>query len=192
MKRIYLTAILLLTTLTAHAAYWSRAIQVDFPDRLGGLEYYGVRSYEPEEIYGYSLRYQNDATKADIYVYTLGLEGIGEGPDAPEVQEQMQMARSDILGVAEAGYYLDVNFIERDGVNPWPRFIVQELSYTQIDPQGNHPAQHLRSLIAVTGYRSYFVKVRISSTEPASEFTAINSAFMQDLAELLTNAEGRK
>jgi len=77
------------------------------PAELGGLAYVGCDLYDDQRL-GTKLRYGDGATKADAYLYDLGLASIPSDIRSGVVTEFFQQACGEVLALADQGKYLDL------------------------------------------------------------------------------------
>jgi len=77
------------------------------PTELGKLAYAGHELYEDSRL-GVRLRYERGITKADVYLYDLGLQSIPSDIRSDSVMEFFQQSCAEILSLADRGMYLDI------------------------------------------------------------------------------------
>lgn len=166
----------------AAAEFVSPEIGVRFPDALGTLRHQGAAQRYGQPGLGYSLRYSSPDIRIDIYVYNADLRGIGTGVASQQVTQHFGQAEREM----QAFYQQQRQTAQRvgggpetigapPGQTPWlvARYDVQ---------QGGRA---MRSVVMLTGYRDYFIKVRATfpadgkgGADPLAPFAAELSALL--------------
>jgi hypothetical protein len=147
----------------ARAEYLAQEIGVRFPDALAGLQLRGEPQRYPQPGLGYSLHYFGPRSAVTVYIYDANQRGIGTGIAGQAVTQQFAQAERDM----QAFYQQQRQPAQRLGGGPEtlgaPPRQTQWLVARYAVQRGNVA---LTSVVMVTGYRDYFVKVR--ATFPAA------------------------
>lgn len=77
------------------------------PKELGELAYAGFELYDDERL-GVKLRYERAITKADVYLYDLGLHSVPTNIRSDTVREFFQQACGEVFALGDRGMYLDL------------------------------------------------------------------------------------
>ena len=89
----------------AEIAHADPSLSVVFPATLATYTFAKIDHFDDARL-GYALSYAGaNGEVADIYVYDLGLAGIGSGPNDPQVKTAVTGALADIREVQSLGYY---------------------------------------------------------------------------------------
>lgn len=166
----------------ARAEYLVEEAGLRFPDKLGSaMQTRSVRY--PQAHLGHGIDYRGQNFGASIFVYTGGASDIPNGTASPVVRAQFAKARSDIFAVQKQNNQPEPKLIAE---RPIQSDGVEFLAATYRLVRGNTEAV---SLVALTGFRGQFVKVRISAVVVNGEAnTAQMDEFIQAVARLLTEA----
>jgi len=180
-----LVGILCLAAARASAAEHDAAIDVDFPDRLGGLVLQGRQTFGQPEL-GASYGYQNDwgSLRVGIYVYTAGLKRIPDDLDAGVVRRHFDQVIGEVKSLQQAGklraFELTDAAPQRTELSGCgPQFVRQ--SFTM--ELGNGTV--LNSATYLTVQRDNFIKLRVSYRSDAPEEATYAQRFIGDLRRAL-------
>jgi len=200
MKRLTILALLVLS---AHAAFgedarlpkapapkWAdKQLGVAFGGTLAGLKFSGQHAYDNPKL-GYSLRYQGtDLTKADIYVYDMGISGIPNGHDNKLVKSQSDSVGRELLIMQQRGYYNRVKQLGKGVVGTGPiRFAWTRFEFFQTPGRGRTAGMRVSESF-VTGFGGKFIKIRLTyKKDNLAEGGKISPRLARDLADLLREA----
>jgi len=155
MKKIIILAFMCVT---------AAAGALDFPEALGFLPRGEKTVYDQKEL-GYSIRFEREAFKMQVYVY--GPEGmeIPDGAESPEVKAEMESAEQQIQMMVERGLYKSAEFLRRDTIT---LRCLSDKTLTLLYTSGkieNAEGQTLLISILVTGYNNQFFKIRYNTPD---------------------------
>jgi hypothetical protein len=176
--------IAILGTPSARAEFLAPDIGVRFPDALAGLQLRGEPHRYPQPGLGYSLNYAGPNISVDVYVYNADQRGIGTGVGAPVTQ---QFAQAE--GEMQAYYRMQRQQAQRVDGGPQtlgtaPRQTQWLVARYNVQ-RGN---QQLRSVVMVTGFRDYFVKVRATFAADGKASDDPLAPFAAELSTLLASS----
>jgi hypothetical protein len=158
--RLWLVALALLVNLssasTACAEYLVEEAGLRFPDRLGAATLARGHRY-PQPGLGHGIDYSGQGFGASIYVYDRGVSGIAGGIASAVVRAEFARARNDIAAIQRLQNAPEPNLVGERTVNANG---VEFLTATYRYMRNNLDTL---SLVAVTGLRRHFIKVRIST-----------------------------
>ena len=163
---------------------------VVFPGALAGLKLQGKQVYAKPE-FGYSLRYQGrDLTKADIYVYDMGISGIPNGHESKFVKSESASLGRVLQIMQKRGYYSGVKQLA-SGVagqeGPF-RFAWSKFEFFQKPGKGRVAGMRVSESF-ITGFAAKFVKIRLSyQKDNLAEGKKISARLAKEVADLLTKA----
>ena len=90
------------------------AAMPDFPKEAAGLTLEKITDFEKSDPgSGIAWSYRSSSTKADVYIYDLGLPSIPSDLDASRVSEHMTTLVQSIYEVERRGYYSQVETVLR-------------------------------------------------------------------------------
>ncbi len=170
----------------AAAEFLSPEIGVRFPDVIGALQRRGEPNRYPQPGLGYSLRYAGPGISVDVYVYNADQRGIGSGIAGQAVVQQFAQAERDM----QAFYQQQRQPARRIGGGPETLGTAPRQTpwlVARYDVQRGNEA--LTSVVMVTGYRDYFIKVRATfaaagkGADRLAPFAAELSALLASSAE---------
>jgi len=171
---------------TASAEYPVEEVGLRFPDQLGGAQLVRGHRY-PQDYLGHSISYARGGLGASIYVYHGGQSNIPDGITGPVIRAQFAKARGDIAAVqrqqnAPEPQLLGERTIDAGGV--------EFVSASYLYMRQNRDAY---SLVALTGFRRHFVKLRVSvwAEGGAAMGSAQIEEFVQSLGRFLAAAGPR-
>lgn len=146
--------------------YQDTVTGIKFPSQLGSLRFIERKKY-PDPALGISLRYAlGKDVKADIYIYNLNTDNIGNNKITTPVINQLAQAVQDVYTVQKRGLY--------ENVKPYPdtgkikfnykkikekRFTWTALTYSQKGPEETN-RETRRSFIYLTSKKDQFIKIR--------------------------------
>ena len=170
---------------TASAEYLVEEASLRFPDQIGTAKQAGGRRY-PQPGLGHGIDYAGAGYGASIYVYDRGASGIPDGVAGEIIRSEFARARSDIFAVqrrqnAPEPKLVGDRLVKVDGVE----FLTATYRYTRGDADA-------LSLVAITGLRRNFIKVRISTrASDGGEAQSRLDGFLQDFGRFLAAAGPR-
>jgi hypothetical protein len=134
------------------------------PKELGALAFSRIDSYGDPRL-GVGFRYDRGITKADAYLYNLGLEQISDDIRSEQVLQFFRDACGEILLLAERGLYLDCEtrtsqYLHLPDDNPDPMFLWAAFRYRQAPGPGVLDEDFRFSHIFVRTDRGYINKIR--------------------------------
>lgn len=189
LTRLWLPLVALLAGLgwasMASAEYLVGEAGLRFPDQIGGAQQSSGRRY-PQAGLGHGIDYSHPGYGASIYVYDRGVSGITDGIASEAVRSEFAQACRDIFAVqrqqnAPEPQLVDERIVKVENVD----FLVATYRYKRGDID-------TLSMVAVTGLRRHFIKVRISArASDGNEVQARFDGFLRDLGRLLSAAGSR-
>ncbi len=142
-----------------------------FPPQLAGLPRLGKTDFHSSQ-WGFSVRYGNSRTWADIYVYD-GNKDLASAAPRKAAMNELQSALKEISSSVEAGGYDDAKLVDTSESNG---FAKAHLTITQ--------QQRTRaSYVFITVRKANFVKIRLTTSEENSDRLA--DKLLKDYAKLL-------
>lgn len=172
---------------TVAAAGGAPAGPLIVPDSLGGLELSGVTDFEEDDPgLGWGARYQAGAYYSNAYLYTRGRQSISDGALGDDVKAELANAIGDIEEARRKGSYQAVaterSFDVLEGGQSC--FAAQILSLRVDD-------QFRPSIVAVGGFRSHFVKIRLTWTEAPDDVHQTGAQILQTFCRDLRRLNAR-
>jgi hypothetical protein len=161
-----------------------------FPARLGGLLLQGTESYGQQEL-GASVRYEGPQfLKADVFLYTLGIQQIPDGIDSELVKKHFESVSQDVLNAVRRGWYSSLVEVGHGTVQlgtsrEGQRALYRCFEYDQNPSPTTATLERRRSYVILTGYRNHFVKIRftfLANTKSYGELAL--KRFLIDLGRL--------
>lgn len=153
-----------------------------FPDTINSLKLVRATDYEP--LYaglGTGISYRTETMRADIFLYDLQQGPIPDGASSPAAGKEFDQALGDIGELEKQGTYKNVSTVIKKEIVPVGpvKFIHGVLTYEQNNIK-------LISHLYVTGYRGFFVKLRITYFASARETDEIiYAAFLSTMGDLM-------
>jgi len=172
------------------ADYVEKQTGVAFPDTIGKFMREGVHEL-PDRRLGVAIRYYvRKLAKADIFVYDLGMAGIGTGVASPLVRSQFEQMQRDVFRIQDRGDYVGVTLLGETGANELPRvgalsLLHARFSYAEKSAAGT-VGPKLMSHAYITGFRGALFKLRI--TYPAAledQGQKLTAEFLEGLRSVL-------
>jgi hypothetical protein len=160
------------------------------PQMLGSLAFAGFELYADPGA-GVRLRYERLMTKADVYLYNLGLENIPEDIHSEAVQMGFDHACFEISHALEIGDYLEYADISNGELCipetlPTPNYIWCAFSYRQAAGVNTSFDGLRHSHLLLRSRAGHFVKIRYTyPVELADVEEAEAPVFVQDLESAL-------
>lgn len=159
-------------------------IQVVFPAKIGKLELRGPQKYKDPGL-GYSVRYQDELFKIDVYVYDMDLKDIGDGCESRRVIAEFK----DVLGVfayfEKEGKYADVKFL-KGGKTSFAdvkyQFFWARCQYRELPGSGSKTPGLRTSETYMTAKSGKFIKIR--ATMMADDFAARKEEIQQFVQQI--------
>jgi len=106
---------------------------------------------------GYSWSYQEGQRMVvTVYVYTLGIQGIADGPSSAPVGDQFQAALGDIRQAAPSKYYDQLKIAKGP-----TDCTVSRLTFRCVTLSAVQNGRPIFTAVMVTGYRNHFLKLRL-------------------------------
>ncbi len=187
--RFWLAILALLASLgaasMASAEYLVEEAGLRFPDQIGTASQANGRRY-PQPGLGHGIDYRGEGYGASIYVYDRGQPAIADGIASDIVRSEFARARSDILAVQRQQNAPEPRLVgERKVTADGIEFLTATYRYTRGDLD-------TLSLVAMTGLRRHFVKLRVSTrASDGSEAQARLDDFLQNFGRVLAGAASR-
>lgn len=187
--RFWLPILALLASLgwagAASAEYLVEEAGLRFPDQIGTASQSGGKRY-PQPGLGHGIDYNGKTYGASIYVYDRGVSGIADGIGSDMVRSEFARAKSDIFAVQKQQNAPEPKLVgERKVSAAGVEFLTATYRYTRGDLD-------TLSLVAMTGLRRHFVKVRVSTrASDGGEAQARLDEFLQNVARMLADAGAR-
>jgi hypothetical protein len=173
----------------AEPAHVDQALGAAFPVRLAGFIFEKLDRHEgPGQ--GYSLCYRGaEGEVADVFVYDLGIAGIGSGAADPQAQVAQQRAIADLDEARRMGLYLSVTedpacsaaLAAATGGHWRCTGLVMVFDPKYVDTEMGT----VRSALLVTAQRGRFIAIRCSHPLTREDGEAGTIAFANALAGLL-------
>jgi hypothetical protein len=187
--RFWLPILALLASLgsagMASAEYLVEEAGLRFPDQIGAANQTSGKRY-PQPGLGHGIDYNGGSYGASIYVYDRSVSGIADGIDSDVVRSEFARARSDIFA------------IQKQQNGPEPQLVgervvsvggVQFLTATYRYARSNIDTL---SLVAMTGLRRNFIKVRVSTRAADGDAAQVRlDDFLQNFGRVLASANSR-
>lgn len=138
---------------------------------------YGKSMQRPE--LGYAWNYQMpQLLSATVYVYTMDVQGITDGPAGAPVVAQFQNSLQEIYeGARIAGRYEQLKTVTGPTTCPFGSVVFRCITLSGI----NSSKQHVFTALMVTGYRGNFLKLRLDWRENSELSQAAVDRFVQTL-----------
>jgi hypothetical protein len=182
-------ATVLLCSLLLSSAAWASehddAIDVTFPDKLGGLSLQGRQTFGQKAL-GASYGYQNEwgSLRVGIYVYNGGLRSIPGDLAAPVVRRHFEQVIGEAKSLQATG---QVRAVELTDTAPLltalpgcgPQFVHQGFTMEM------NAGLQLTSATWLTVMRDNFIKLRVSYRSNAPEEAAYAERFIGELRRTL-------
>ena len=192
-KYIILSLLFTGATLKAKEGYFDKNLGLNFPAKLGSLEFIGQHTYESPSL-GYSIRYQdNSLFKIDIYVYDKNLKNIGSGINSKVVKDEFLSTLNLFPTMEKMGHYKEIKVISKgekkiDGVSfLWAQY---KYKHTQTD-QAIYTGQRVSDTYIIS-MNNFFIKVRLTlKKEDTEKKKSIKDDFLKALAQLLKKSMQR-
>jgi len=191
MWRLMLWTLLCVTSLTGvEVAHADQSLGVVFPAQVATYTFAKIDHFDDARL-GYALSYVGAAGEvADVYVYNMGLTGIGSGPDDPQVETAVKSALTDIREVQTLGYYEAVSVEADRGLrmgeltkNQW-RCTSLALTVNATLTAGG-ALTLARTQLLVTSMRGSLIKIRCTYAQSDVGGEASTAAFANAVALVL-------
>ncbi|MBV9836184.1 MAG: hypothetical protein JO055_17330 [Alphaproteobacteria bacterium] len=187
--RFWLPLLALLASLgtvsVASAEYLVEEAGLRFPDQIGTAKQTGGKRY-PQPGLGHGIDYNGGSYGASIYIYDRGASGIADGVASDVVRSEFARARSDIAAIQRQQNAPEPQLVgERKVSAGGIEFLTATYRYRRGDLD-------TLSLVAMTGLRRNFIKVRIGTR--ASDDDAAQARlddFLQNFGQVLAGANSR-
>lgn len=149
------------------------------PKKVGTLHYQEATIFDDPRM-GAQLRYgSRDGTKADIYLYDLGLKDIPNNITSPRVTEFFQGSCGDVMAMAERGILLDLEvkasqYLHIPDNAPIPMYLWAAFYYRQAPgPRTDYEGMRY-SHLALRTDKGYINKVRYTYPDTLVQHAAQN------------------
>jgi hypothetical protein len=171
----------------ARAEYLVMEVGLRFPDRLGSVPMVKGERY-PQAVLGHGIEYRVADFTGSIYVYDAGIPNIPDGTANEIVRTQFARARGEIVA------------FERQRNLPEPRLLSEQplkvgsVEFLVANYSVVRDGVETTSLLAMTGYRRHFIKIRVGLPSPTVSGTGgarLVEEFMKNVARLLADAGAR-
>jgi hypothetical protein len=133
-----------------------------FPQKLGGFAKFRGIEYGNEKL-GVSVRYMKGNTKADVYIYNMGMNKVPTGGRSSLMMKCFSRAVNDIFLAEKKGFYQNVEVLFRKEITVKTGigalgFLCAGLSYKE---------KHIPrfSYLLLSGYDNNFIKIRFTFHE---------------------------
>ncbi|MBP7529780.1 MAG: hypothetical protein KA801_17800 [Syntrophorhabdaceae bacterium] len=153
-----------------------------FPDPVGTMKLVRATDYEP--LYaglGTGISYRTQTIRADVFLYDLVQGPIPDGISSPIVSKEFDQASGDIYSLEKQGTYRNVSVIvkkETVAAGGHIKFLHSVLTYEQNNIK-------LISHLYLTGYRGFFMKLRITYFQEAKASEEANlAAFLAMIGDI--------
>ncbi|MCX6968140.1 MAG: hypothetical protein NTZ46_10270 [Verrucomicrobia bacterium] len=135
------------------------------PPDLGDLSLQSFIEAEDKDL-GVQIRYTRGATRADVYLYDFGTSGTKSISHSDSL-EHFKACCSDVLSLADAGFYRNVKLEQCDGwelegCHAGTCFIHAQFSFQIPDTQISIDVGEQISHLLLTTFKGFFLKVRFS------------------------------
>lgn len=147
------------------------------PQKVGALQFQRLIQFDDERL-GVQIRYSApDGTKADVYLYNLGLSSIPEDLTSAAAQELFQSACDEVLGLADEKFYLDLQLLSSQHLHlpdnsPVPTYLWAAFYYQQAPGPLTQLEGKRYSHLALRTDRGFINKVRYTYPEDLAETAA--------------------
>jgi hypothetical protein len=138
---------------------------------------YGKAMQRPE--LGYAWNYQMpQLLSATVYIYTMNVQTITDGPTGAPVVAQFQQSLQEIYdGARIGGRYEQLKTVKGPTDCPLGSIVFRCITLSGI----NSSKQHVFTALMVTGYRGNFLKLRLDWRENSELSQAAVDRFVQTL-----------
>lgn len=116
---------------------------------------YGKSLNRPDLGYGWSYQ-EGQSMVVTVYVYSLGVQAIPDGPSSAPVGEQFQAALGDIRQAAPSKHYDQLKIAKGPADCTMSRLTFRCVTLSAM--QNGRP---IFTAVMVTGYRNHFLKLRL-------------------------------
>jgi hypothetical protein len=154
-----------------------------FPPQIADAQKYNstdyCRSMNRPDL-GYSWNYRaGDLLVATLYVYNLGVPTIPPGANSWAVQRQFELATADIEVLARNGRYQQLKTAKGPGECTYNAIVFRCMTLSAI-PCANQ--RRVYTALMLTGYRNYYLKVRLDWQEGSTASNATLEHFLSAMA----------
>lgn len=187
--RVCLATLAFLTSVSLGASAWAEYLVMEaglrFPDRLGSVTLWKGDRY-PQAALGHGVEYRAPGFAGSVYVYDGGNPNIPDGTANNIVRAQFTQARNDIFAIQRQRNLPDPQLITERPIRAGNiEFLAASYRFVRNDVDSV-------SLVALTGFRRHFVKLRVSvPAASGAAGTAQIDEFVQSVARLLADAGTR-
>jgi hypothetical protein len=154
------------TQIQAEEAFHDKQSGLRFPKQMASLKFREHHKYDQAGL-GYSVRYEDERFKIDVYVYDLSLKDIGSGSSSKRVGAELANTVSVLHAFEKQGKYKNVKELQRgkkkfskdaeDVDFQWARY-----EYEQARSKDSRFRGVRISDTYLTAYKGKFVKVRLT------------------------------
>ncbi len=110
MRAIAIGIFLIFSAFVSHAAVYESAVDVSFPDEIGGLPFVGRQGF-PEKELGISLTYERALLRGSVFIYDGGLRSLPSGTGSEAVRRHFDQVIGDVKQMETSGQYRAVTFV---------------------------------------------------------------------------------
>ena len=169
----------------ARAEYLVMEVGLQFPDRVGSARLWKGERY-PDARLGHGIEYRGPGFAGSVYVYNAGNPDIPDGTANAVVRTQFARARNDIAAFQRQRNLPEPQLLAEQ---PIRAANVEFLAARYRVVRGDVVSV---SLVAMTGYRRHFIKIRVSvPVASGAAGTRQMEEFVQDVARILAGAGAR-
>jgi hypothetical protein len=169
----------------AWAEYLVEEAGLSFPDQLGSATQAKGQRY-PQPGLGHGIDYRGPGYGASVYVYDRGAKDIPDGIEGAIVRSEFARARSDIFAIQKQQNQPEPQLLKESTVR------VNGFDFLTATYQYPRSGTDTYSVVAMTGFRRHFVKLRISTLASTGQAGATQiDEFIQSVGQFLAAAGPR-
>jgi hypothetical protein len=154
-----------------------------FPPQIADAQKYNLTDYGrsmKRPGLGYFWNYRaGDLLVATLYVYNLGVPTIPPGAASWAVQRQFELATADIEVLARNGRYQQLKTAKGPGECTYNAIVFRCMTLSAIQSANQ---RHVYTALMLTGYRNYYLKVRLDWQEGSTASNATLERFLSAMA----------
>lgn len=150
--------------------------QIADAQRLHSMDY-GKSVNRPDLGYGWTYA-AGKQLLATVYVYTLGVQNIPDGPSSVPVRTQFDRSLADIHEAAKHNRYEGLKTVSGPIDCPVGGIVFRCITLSGIQSSTRQPVY---TALMLTGYRKHFLKLRLDWTEGSATSQASVERFVQTL-----------
>ena len=173
---------LCLWALAGEAATYERAIDVAFPDEVGGLALKGREEFSKE--LGVGLTYERDRLRGSVFIYNGGIPSLPAGTDSEVVRAHFAQVVDEVKRMESSGQYRAVSYVgpavqTTRYAGCGPQFLAREFLMVTRD------GVQRPSFAYLTVINGNFVKLRVSYMATGSHTRGEVERFVAQLRKIL-------